>query len=455
MPVRMLGMASGLPPNIVEQLMDAERIPVKQMENKKAMEDEKLKLVGDLETKISEITKSLSELTSTRGFTNTKLTSGNQAIVDGVADPEKAMTGEWQIEVIRLAEKPGAMSNGFADKDKTQIGVGYLRFETPDGRKDVYINADNSTLEGVASSINASGFGLRATVINDRKDRDNPYRLLVTGLATGDDNSVKFPTIYMLDGDQDVYFEDSKPAKNALVKVDGFELELSDNQLKDVLPGVTLDLKQAAPGQPVRVAIKEDLEAIAGKIKTFVDSYNGALGFIQGQHKLSKQKDGKERLGPMGGDGMLRSIEATLRRVILNPQLGVESSIDRVNQLGIEFNRNGTLNFSQDKFNKILSSSPKDVSNFFRGDGFNLGFVPTVKRSIGSMLDGFTGPIGTRKKGIQSKIDLLDKRIDQKEKQLEKKEDQLRKKFSDLEQKMSQINAQGAQVAGLQAKPQG
>lgn len=455
MPVRMLGMASGLPPNIVEQIMDAERIPVKQMEAKKGMEDEKLKLIGDLETKVGEITKSLGELTSTRGFTNTKLISGNQNIVDGVVDPEKALSGDWQVEVVRLAAKPGAMSNGFADKDKTQVGVGYLRFDTPEGRKDVYVSNSNNTLEGVANAINASGLGLRASVINDRKDPSAPYRLLVTGLTTGNDNQVVFPTIYMLDGDQDMFFEDSKPAQNAIVKIDGFEMEVPDNQLKDVIPGVTLDLKQAAAGQPVRVAVKEDLEAISGKIKTFVDAYNGALGFIQGQHKLQKQKDGKERLGPMGGDGMLRSIEANLRRVILNPQLGIESSIQRVNELGIEFNRNGTLNFNQDKFNKRLSSSPKDVANFFRGDGFRIGFVPTVKREIGGLMDGFTGPIGTRKKGIQSRIDLLDKRIDMKEKQLEKKEDQLRKKFSDLEQKMSQIQAQGAQVAGLQAKPQG
>ena len=43
--IRMLGMASGLPPNIVEQMMEAERIPVKTMEQKKSHDDEKLKLV--------------------------------------------------------------------------------------------------------------------------------------------------------------------------------------------------------------------------------------------------------------------------------------------------------------------------------------------------------------------------------------------------------------------------
>lgn len=456
--VRITGMASGFPPNIVDQLMEAERIPLKQMEAKKADEDDRLKLVTDLESKLSDINKNLSELTSTRGFFNNKLISGDPNIIDGVVDPEKVMTGEWQIEVLRLAQKPGAMSNGFPDKDRSQLGVGYLRFDTPDGRKDVYINNSNNTLEGVAAAINQAGYGLRAQVVNDRRDPENPYRLLVTGLQTGDDKQVEFPTIYMLDGDQDVYFDESRPAENALVKIDGFEMELPENKVDDIIPGVTLDLKQAAPGRPVRIHVKEDIEAIAGKIKEFVDAYNGALGFIQNQHKLTKDRQGRERLGPMGGDSLLRSIESTLRRIILNPQYGVNSSIERINQLGIEFNRNGTLNFNEEKFQKVLSSQPMDVANFFRGDRLKTGFVTTVKRDVGNLVSASYGPIAVRKKGIQDKIANIDRRLDMKEKQLERREEQLRKKFSDLETKMSQINVQGAAVSGLQMaiqKPQG
>ncbi|PWU21570.1 MAG: flagellar hook associated protein [Bdellovibrio sp.] len=455
-PVRITGMASGLPPNIVDQLMDAERIPLKQMQEKKTDEEGRLKLVEDLETKVQSITKNLDELLGTRGFFNNKLISGDPNIIDGVVDPEKATTGEWQIEVVRLAQKPGAVSNAFADKDKTQIGTGYLRFDTPNGRKDVYINSRNNTLEGVAQAINSANIGVRGQVIMDKKDRENPYKLLVTGLATGDDNQVQFPTIYMLDGDRDVYFDESREAQNAIIKVDGFEMELTENQAKDIIPGVNLDFKQAAPGRPVRVKVKEDIEAVSGKIKNFVDAYNGVLGFIQNQHKLTKDKNGNERMGPMGGDGMLRSLESTLRRVILNPQLGVESSIQRMNELGIEFNRQGTLQFNPDKFQKVLSGSPFDVANFFRGDRLKTGFVPTVKRDVGDILSSQYGPIAIRKKGISDKIHNFDQRIEMKEKQLEKKEEQLRQKFADLESKMSQINSQGAQVnamsAGMMAK---
>jgi len=254
-----------------------------------------------------------------------------------------------------------------------------------------------------------------------------------------------------------MYFDRAKEAQNAKLKLDGFEIETPDNVVNDLIPGVSLNLKKASPGQEIRLSVKENMEAVSGKIKAFVDAYNGALSFIQNQSKLTKGANGKESLGPLGGDSMSRQVENTLRRIILSPQMGVQSRIQNLNQLGIEFNRNGTLNFTQEKFNKTLSAAPQDVSNFFRGDGLVTGFVPTLKRELGNLQNPAFGVLANRKKGIQEKINRFNTQIDQKERQLEKKEESLRKKFADLEQKMSQINQQGAAVAGIGAgvKPQG
>lgn len=433
--------------------MEAEKIPVKQMEAGKAKQEDKLKLVTDLETKVNDITKNLSELTSTSGFVDKKFISGDPNVVDGQVDPTTAIPGDYSLEVVQLAQKPAAISNGFPDKNETQIGTGYIKFQTPEGTKEVYIKGENSTLEGVAKQINASNFGLKAQVLEDRKDSENPYRLLISGLETGSDHQVQFPKIYLLDGDQDMYFDQSRPSQNAKVKVDGFEIELPDNKITTLIPGVTLDLKSAAPGREIRLGVKENLEVISGKIKSFVDAYNGALEFIQKQSKLQGSDGKNPRLGPLGGDGMLRSIENSLRRVILNPQLGVESPIRRVGELGIEFNRNGTLNFSQDKFNKVLNANPQGVAAFFRGDGFSTGFVSGLKREIGNLMNGQFGVIANRKKGLQDRINQTNSRIETKERQLERKEESLRRKFADLEQKMSSLNSQQARVAAMAQPP--
>lgn len=446
MPIQFGSINTGLPPNIVEQLIEAEKIPLKQMEQKKTKSTEKLKLVEDLQNKVSDIRKNLGELASTKGFTDVKLNSGDVNVVNGTIDPSHYQPGSWNIEVVQLAQKASVMTNGFPDKDKTQIGVGYFRFKTPDGSKDVYVNSSNNTLEGAANAINTAKIGVRASVINDRKDPDSPWKIVLSSDGVGTDKSVEYPRLYFLDGDQDIYFDGKNEAKNGIVKVDGFEFEIGENSLKDVIPGVTLELKQAAPGRSVNVTVKEDLEVVSGKIKSFVDAMNGVLQFIQAQNKLDQKTDTTKTLG---GDGMLQTIESRIRQLVQNPQFGIKSTIRSLSQIGIQFNRGGTLDFDQKKFNAVLATSPDAVQNFFAGDGFSTGLIAAVRREVTNLTNPSFGPLANRARGLKDQIAQMDQRIDQKEKQLQRKEEQLREKFSRLEEQMSKIKAQGAQVAQM------
>jgi flagellar hook-associated protein 2 len=446
MPIQFGSINTGLPPNIVDQLMDAERIPIKNIQSKKEKSEAQLKLVDDLTTKVGDIRKGLSELASTRGFSDVKLTSGDPTVVQGTVDPQTYQPGSWNLEVTELPRKAAAVTNTFPDKDKTEIGVGYFRFKTPDGDKDVYIDKKNNTLQGAANAINNAKVGVRATVLNDRKDKDNPFKMVMSSDGTGEDKSVEYPRIYMLDGDQDIYFDSEMEAKNGKVKLDGFEFEVADTTVKDVIPGVTLDLKSAAPGKAINLTVKEDMEVVSGKIKTFVDGMNGVLTFIQAQNKLDKSTDTSKTLG---GDSLVRTVEQRIRQLLQNPQYGLKGGITTLNQLGITYNRNGLIDLDQKKFNAVLAANPEGVEAFFVGDGFSTGFVNSVKREIANLLNPSYGPLTNRSKGLKEKIDQFDQRIGQQEKQLAKKEEMLRAKFSRLEETMSRLKAQGSQVGAM------
>lgn len=441
--IRINGLASGLPPNLVEQVIEAERMPVKQMQEKKVKIEDKVKLVTDLETKINDISKNLGAIVGVKGFADKKLNSSFPDIVSGTLDPNLADSGEWNIEVLQLAEKPSVVTSGFPDKDKTTMGVGYIKLETVEGEKEVYISEENSTLEKMAAQINAANTGVRAMIINDRSDKENSYKLEISGLKTGDDNQVKFPTVYFLDGEADFQFTRSHKAQNAKYKLDGHEFEATENVITDLIPGVTLDLKKAVPNQQIKLNVTENYEAISEKIKSFIDSYNAALGFVQGQNKLGTDKSGNPRLGPLGGDSMLRMTEGRLRGIIQDAQQ-TKSKYNRIIQLGIEFNRNGTLNFNQEKFTKIVNSEPSEVVEFLRGDLFNTGFVTNMKKKLSAIVDPATGPVAVRKKSMQSNIGQIDKRIESKERSLVKREEQLRNQFAKMEAAMSKIQTQGA-----------
>ena len=442
------GLGSGLPPNIVDQLIEAERQPVKSMQAQKSKQDSKLKLVTELETKLSAVTGNLGTLASAKGFQDLKLNTGDPNIVAGTVDPSAGVKGSWNVEVMQLAQKAAAITNGFPDKDKTEIGIGYFRFYTPEGSKRVYINGDNSTLQGAANAINAAHVGVKAAVINDRSDPDSPYRLMIAGDNVGGENMVKYPTLYFLDGDQDIFFDREQEAKNGVVKIDGFEFEVGDNTVTDVIPGVTLELRQASPGRTVNISVKEDMQVVTGKMKGFVDSINAVLSFIQSQNKLNEKTDTSQTLG---GDSILTSIENRIRRLIQEPLYGIKGNINRLSQLGIEFNRNGTLDYKEERFTAVLSKQPGDVSAFLAGDGFSTGFIPSVRREITAVTAQGFGPLNNRKKALQDRINQIDQRISDKERQLGRREETLRRQFAKLEETVSRLKSQGSALAGLSA----
>ncbi len=433
------GINTGLPPNLVDQLVEVEKQPIKNLEQKKQKTQNKLNLVNQLDEKVQAITKTLGQLASTRGFSNLKVVSGDPTILDGTADPELAPNGNWNIEVMQLANKAAALSNGFPDDDKTQLGVGYFKFKTPNGTKEVYIDGASSTLKGAAQKINQAGLGFQASVIKDSKDKDNPYRLMVSGMKVGEDNSIEYPTLYFLDGDQDFYFDEEKPAQNGKIKLDGFELEVDSNKLNNIVPGLTLDLKQAAPGRTISIGVSEDREVVSGKIKDFVEKANDVLSFIQKQNQLNEKSDTSQTLG---GDAVLRTVENNLRQMIQGAQY-TGSKVTSLNQLGITFNRNGTIDLDQEKFNKVLAESPADVRQFLVGDGFKTGFIPGVKNTIARISNLTFGAIGLKKQGLQQQISQMDQRIDNMTRMVEQKEKTLRQRFANLEETMSKLKSQG------------
>ncbi len=437
-----IGSASGLPSNIVEQLMEIERMPINNLEDRKTKTSAKLTLVDDLDGKLKAIRESIGSLASTRGFTDYKLMSADDKIVSGTVDPNNAITGSWNLEVLQLAEKASAISNGFPDKDETEVGVGYLKFDTEDGIKEVYVGGENTTLTGLAQAINNAGVGMQASVVTDKADSDNPYRLILSGRGVGGDNKIDFPTIYLLDGDQDFYFDESREAKNGKVKLDGFEIEVPQNTLEDLVPGLVIDLKQAAPGKIINLTVQEDREMVAGKAKGFVESVNAVLAFIQKQNALNEKSDTSRTLG---GDQVLRTVEMRLRNLLQGSVVGA-GPIQNLSQVGITFNRSGTLDFSQEKFNTVLAKTPNDVQKFLAGDGVATGFIPKLRTTVNGLMDNFYGPVANKRKSLQSEIDRADQRIESKERHLATKEQSLKRKFASLEETMSRLQGQASMV---------
>ncbi len=444
--VRVPGMGSGLM-SVVDQIMIAEREPLKQMDVKKQKIEGKLGLVNDLEGRLNKVKTELKSIVGGKKFQDYSLNVSDPDVLAGTVESEKVIPGQWKIEVVRLAENSGALSNVIADKSKTRLGVGYLKFNTPDGEKKVFINDSNNTLDGISRAINTSELGMTATVVQDGSEGDDGYRLIISSEHYGNNQDVRFPTIYLLDGESDLNFDQERDSKNGLIKVNGFDVEVVNNKLNEVIPGVSLDIKSAKPGKEVNISVAENYEAIETKLKGFVDSMNGVLGFIQQQNTMDEKTDTSKTLG---GDSSLRTVESRIKQLIMDPLYNVKGPIQRLSQLGVEFNRSGTLDFKEDKFKKLIKTNAKDILQFMNGDGsLQGGFIGKAKMTIDNSLGNNTGVLSNKKKGLQNQMSQIDRNIESKEKNLANKEEQLRRKFSKLEEQMSKLQAQGAQVGAI------
>ena len=150
---------TGLPKDIVQRLMQAERIPVTKMENRKAKMMEKAGLVDQLGKLVEGIKADVDANNSTRSLKEIKVET-KEDIIDVQVDKNVVLPGSHQLEVISLAQSASAMTNGFEDPDESYVGVGYIRYDLPNGeQEEIYINQDNATLNGIARKINQTSNG--------------------------------------------------------------------------------------------------------------------------------------------------------------------------------------------------------------------------------------------------------------------------------------------------------
>lgn len=446
-PVTLGPIASGLPKDMVQKLVEAEREPIRQLEAKKANEQARLKLAQDLVGKVNSISSGVKELSKFKSFRDLIAINGRPELLDIAVDKTIAEPGSYQIEVKQLAGRSSVLSNGFEDPNDTQVGAGYFSYKLPSGdTREVFIDEDNSTLNGMAKLINnQKDMDLHAIVVDDGSGSESPYRLIITHKKTGEINDAEFPDFYFLDGDEDFYMDQERPAQNSILKVNGFDVEFEGNKISTLLPGVTFDLKDAAPGKEFTLNIKEDIKSIKGKIQTMVEKINESLQFVQDQNKLDKDSNTRNSLG---GDVTIQNLEYKIRNLIITPK-ETEFGNFRLADMGIVFNRSGLLEVKQEKLDSALSENFGAVSQFFTGiEDDGTGFAAQLQDTVTGITQ-VNGLVQSRVDGIKRRIKDIDRQIEMKERQIAVTETNLKEKFSKLEGTIAQMKSQGSALQSL------
>ena len=428
----------------IKQIMEAESQPVRQLEARKSREESRLKLFQEFKTKFASLEKSIADVSSFSKLRELKVDLGDgQNNVSVTVDKEKAQAGSYSIQIDDLAARTSVISNGFEDPDEKILGIGFVVMNLENGDSaEIFVDEEHGSLRGVANAINSrENSPVRASVIKDATDADEPWKLILTAKKEGLQNQIDFPEFYFLDGSSDLYIDDEKESKNAIVSIDGFPIELESNDIPDFLPGMNMHLKQAKPGQPFTITVSEDHQKVAGKVKALVDQMNQVLQFIVQQNTIDAKSDTRNTFA---GDSGLQNIEFRLRNLMHegfpagNPETG-DFRLVHMNQLGIEFDKTGVLTFKEEKFTKALE---KDFEGIAQGISGAMGFAFQLRNVVGNYTRPGDGLLSMREQGLRNRVTEIDRQIENKTRHLERRQQSLTEQFSRLQSSLAGMQQQ-------------
>lgn len=447
------GIGSGLDiSGIISKLMQVEQRPLTQLSTKEAKQQAQLSAFGSLKSALSSFQDSVKALSKPALFDSYKATLVDTSLAT-VSASSNAAAGTHDIEVLSLAQAQKIKSETFAATD-TVIGSGTLTIEfgtyNSDGTftanadkvaQTITIDPAKSTLAEIRTAINDANVGVTASIVNDGSGN----RLVISSKDTGLANALKI-TVNDTDGNHTdntglsqlafdastggtMNMTETMPAKNAEMVIDGITIQKASNTISDALEGVTFNLLKANPGTSTTLTVEKDKSSVEAAIKTLVTSYNELEKTIS---NISRYDTASNQGSVLTGDSTVRMVQNRVRAMLTGNQPAA-GGISSLSELGISFQKDGTLKLDDSKLSSVLTDPDKNTAAFFitqpdEAEGF--------ASRLGELIDGMTrsdGLIPSRMDGINNAIKNIGKQREALEFRLEGVEKRLRAQFTALD----------------------
>ena len=422
MKIQGLGGFSG--PGMVDSILENERLPINSAKERKDRVSADRNEFKTFDGLLDSFGKSLDGIKTKSGFTKLTFESSHPELLEGSIS-NLAQPGTYEFEVEGLAKQSRELGFGFADKDKTPVGFGFMRVGVGDTLKDVTI-PPGSTLQDVAQKINDSAAGVKAMVINTG-EKDDPFRLMVSSIESGKDAVMSI--------DPDTTFNEFKgiaSPQDLKMKFEGVDVSRAGNKLDDLIDGVSLKAKQAAPGTKIQVDVKQDVDKTSQGIKDFVKQFNDISSFARNQTAVNPSTG---KAGPLSGDSALRTSIRQLQSNISGSKIGAGMSLA---DIGITTDpHSGGLTVDENKLKDALTKDYDGVSSVFANSEGGPGLAQRLSDTVHQLRDRQTGAVSQRIKGMDQRIKQQEKDISRGEERLADKRKHLEKTFASLDSKMA------------------
>lgn len=251
------------------------------------------------------------------------------------------------------------------------IGATY----TQDGNStsgSITIDGTNNTLQGIRDAINKANFGVTATIVSDGST--TPYHLVLSSSKTGANSSFRIsssgasadPTISSLltydpAGTQNL--TQNTAAQSTKLTVNGIAVSSNTNSISGAIQGVSLSVTKVGS---TNINVSRDTAAVRAGITSFVKAYNDFNTTVKG---LTGYDPDTKRAGALLGDSTTQTIQANIRRQLSTPITGLEGDLTNLGQIGIAFQKDGSLTLDSSKLGTAITNNFDEISGLFTSVG--------------------------------------------------------------------------------------
>jgi flagellar hook-associated protein 2 len=430
----MPGATSGLfDPNIVKQLIEVEKEPIKAAEKRKEGYVKEKEAFQKIQGMVSELNSALNSIKTKPDFYKMKVESSHPDIIDGSVE-NYTLTGTYEFEVRGMAKSEKELAYGFPDKNETPVGFGFMLIEREDMDDFEVTIEPGSTLQDVATEINDAGAGVKAMVINT-KYKPNPYRLLVISEESGQEAKV-----YIDEDTTFLEFKEQVTGRNLDVLFEDVPVTDEDNSLEALVDGVVFNVHRSEPGTRVQVSVVHDTEATLESIKTFVDKYNTLANEVYQQYQIDPNTN---RAGILAGDSSIKTIMRRLQGVV-GQGVDTGGKFQTLGEIGITTNpKTGVLEYSESKVKQALAEDYDSVAKLFIRAKGSVGVAAKMAENIRDLRDPRAGVLKSRMRALDRIIENQDEQIADKERILQQRTESIKRRFTALESQLSGLKAQG------------
>jgi flagellar hook-associated protein 2 len=261
----------------------------------------------------------------------------------------------------------------------------------------VVIDSTNNSLQGIRDAINKANVGVTATIVSDGSA--TPNHLVLTSTKTGVASSMKIDVTGTGGGivDADIAallghnpagvqnLSQSTAAQSTLLNVNGIAVTSETSNVPDAIQGITLTIGTVGKANLV---VSQDTTAVKSGVVSFVKAYNDLNKAIK---DVSGYNPDTKKGGALLGDSTVQTLQAQLRKQLTQGITGLTGDFKTLSQVGITFQKDGTLALDQSKLDKAVKSNFSDVAALFAAVGKASDSLVAFKSSTAATKPGDYG----------------------------------------------------------------